>query len=402
MPVRIVLLLCLTAVAVVRAALGDAPNFALEIRPILANYCYDCHGPDENRRRANLRLDTREAWSAPLESGKRLVVAGERGESELWRRVSSHDDEVRMPAAESMKRFTPEQIELIGRWIDGGAKWSPHWAHVSPTHRAGFQPASDKERVIRQAGSPPYKESLLRRVTFDLTGLPPTITELDAFLADKSPDAYERVIDRLLASPRFGERMAQDWLDLARYADTHGYHSDSARDMWRWRDWVIEAINANMPFDQFTIEQLAGDLLPNPTLSQRIATGFHRNNMVNHENGAIAEEYRTEYVIDRVVTTGSVWLGQTWLCARCHDHKYDPISQRDFYRMFAYFNSVPEHGLDGRDGNAVPFISCADRGTANPTRRASEASRRTDRSPRSPRCYLRSRLRRLAARQSNV
>lgn len=247
----------------------------------------------------------------------------------------------------------------------------PHWAYVAPVRAElpqlknsrtasnavdRFVLASLDQKSLRPS-PPATKEEQLRRVTLDLTGLPPTLVEMDAFLADRSPDAYERVVDRLLASPRFGERMAQDWLDLARFADTHGYHADSHRDMWRWRDWVIAALNANMPLDQFTIEQLAGDLLPNATLSQRIATGFHRNHMVNHENGAIAEEYRIEYVMDRVATTGTVWLGQTWACARCHDHKYDVISQRDFYRMFAYFNNVAENGLDGRDGNAAPQIA---------------------------------------------
>lgn len=364
------LLLLLTALSP-RAALAGDVNFARDIRPILANHCYDCHGPDENRRRAGLRLDTQDGWAAKLESGKPLAVAGKREQSELWRRINSADDKLRMPAAESKKRLTRGQIELIGRWIDAGAKWSPHWAYVSPVRPklpaekfAGWS-AGAIDRFV--AGSmaehglapsrPATKEDQLRRVTFDLTGLPPTLAEVNAFVADHRADAYQRVVDRLLTSPRHGERMAQDWLDLARYADTHGYHSDAQRDMWRWRDWVIEALNTNMPLDQFTVEQLAGDLLPNATLSQRIATGFNRNHMINHENGAIAEEYRTEYVIDRVVTTGTVWLGQTWACARCHDHKYDPITQRDFYRMFAYFNNVAENGLDGREGNAIPQIA---------------------------------------------
>jgi hypothetical protein len=252
---------------------------------------------------------------------------------------------------------------------DGPA--TSHWANVAPTrpklptigshYRAAdpidrFVVAKLLEKKLRPA-APASLADQLRRVTLDLTGLPPTVDELDAFLADRSPDAYQRVVDRLLASPRLGERMAQDWLDLARYGDTHGYHADTQRDMWRWRDWVIEALNRNQPYDKFTIEQLAGDLLPQATLAQRIATGFNRNHLVNHENGAIPEEYRTEYVMDRTVTTAAVWLGQTWGCARCHDHKYDPISQRDFYRLFAYFNNVPENGLDGREGNAVPFIA---------------------------------------------
>jgi len=359
------------AAAIGRAGLGDDVDFARDIRPILANYCYDCHGPDDARRRANLRFDTQEGWSTLPESGKLLVVAGQRDQSELWRRVSSRDDKTRMPAAESGKRLAREEIEKIGKWIDAGGEWSEHWAYVPPVRRQKAEGKSQKsegnaiDRFLPAKLVAPSlavsteaeKGILLRRLSLDLTGIPPTLAELGAFLEDRSPNAYEWAVDRLLASPRFGERMAQDWLDLGRYADTHGYHSDSQRDMWRWRDWVIDAFNRNMPLDQFTIEQLAGDLLPGATLPQRIATGFHRNNMVNFENGAIAEEYRTEYVIDRVVTTGTVWLGQTWLCARCHDHKYDPISQRDFYRLFAYFNNVPENGLDGRSGNAVPYIA---------------------------------------------
>ncbi|MCO6456937.1 MAG: DUF1553 domain-containing protein [Pirellulaceae bacterium] len=200
------------------------------------------------------------------------------------------------------------------------------------------------------------KRRLIRRATLALTGLPPTPTEVEAFLADASPRAYERVVDRLLASPRYGEQMARNWLDLARYADTHGYHIDSHRDMWRWRDWVVESYNRNQPFDQFTVEQLAGDLLPNVTPQQRLATGFNRNNMLNFENGALAEEYLVEYVADRVVTTSTVWMAQTLQCARCHDHKYDPFTQRDFFQLFAYFNNVPEQGLDGRTGNAAPLL----------------------------------------------
>lgn len=212
--------------------------------------------------------------------------------------------------------------------------------------KVGLQPAAAAGRV-----------DLIRRLTFDLTGLPPALEEVDAFLADQQPGAYRRLVERLLASPRYGERMAVDWLDLARYADTHGYHIDSHRDMWRWRDWVIRAFNQNMPYDQFTVEQLAGDLLPGATTSQQVASGFLRNNMINFEGGAIAEEYRTEYVMDRVMTTGTVWLGQTLECCRCHDHKYDPLTQREFYRLFAFFNQNDEKGLDGKKGNATPVLA---------------------------------------------
>jgi hypothetical protein len=228
-----------------------------------------------------------------------------------------------------------------------------HWPRNAIDHFTLAQMTCQNLQPSDEAG----KRTLIRRVTLDLTGLPPTPEEVAAFLADASPRAFERLVDRLLDSPRFGERVATQWLDLARYADTHGYHMDAHRDMWRWRDWVIAAYNSNMPFDQFTVEQLAGDLLPNSTLSQLVATGFNRNNMVNFENGIIGEEFRTEYVIDRVVTTSTVWLGQTMVCARCHDHKYDPFTQRDFYRFFAFFNSVPENGVDGDKGNAAPFIA---------------------------------------------
>ena len=200
------------------------------------------------------------------------------------------------------------------------------------------------------------KATLLRRVTLDLTGLPPTPAEVESFLSDSSPDAYERRVDQLLSSPHYGERMAMQWLDLARYADTHGYHIDSLREMWHWRDWVINAYNNNMPFDEFTIEQLAGDLLPNATVQQQIASGFNRNHMINFEGGAIPEEYQNEYVIDRVDTTGMVWMGMAIGCARCHDHKYDPIKQKEYYRMYAFFNTIPEKGLDGSRGNARPSL----------------------------------------------
>ena len=204
------------------------------------------------------------------------------------------------------------------------------------------------------------KAILLRRVTFDLTGLPPSPAELQAFLADRSPNAYEKVVDRLLASPHYGERMAIPWLDLARYSDTHGYHIDSGREMWPWRNWVIKAFNDNMPYDQFTVEQIAGDLLPHPSQSQLIATGFNRNHMINFEGGAIPEEYQNEYIVDRIEATSTTWLGTTLGCARCHDHKYDPLTQKDFYSFGAFFNGIPEKGLDGQKGNAAPFLQLPD------------------------------------------
>lgn len=345
-------------------------DFMRDIRPILVDKCYTCHGPDVETREADLRLDTRAELFVRRSSDHVLVVPGDRAASHLYERISSTDHSSQMPPPDSDVQLTPEQIERVGRWIDEGAAWDEHWAYEAPQR----PPLPNTKRTVwggnaidafaydqmESHGLRPSDEAdrrtLLRRVTLDLTGLPPTIAEVNAFLVDTNPGAYERVVDRLLHSPRFGERMATPWLDLARYADTHGYHMDAHRDMWRWRDWVIAAYNDNMPFDQFTIEQLAGDQLPHATLSQRIATGFNRNNMVNFENGAIADEYLTEYAIDRVTTTSTVWLGQTMTCARCHDHKYDPFTQRDFYRLLAFFNQVSENGIDGNKGNVVPFI----------------------------------------------
>jgi Protein of unknown function (DUF1549)/Planctomycete cytochrome C len=350
---------------------AERVDFALQIRPILAENCFGCHGADTQRRQADLRLDTPAIATLKTSSGKPLIVSGKPSESELWQRIISLDEKVQMPPPTSGHRLSESQRESIQRWILGGGQWQEHWAYVAPqrapvpTHEATTWPRNAIDHFIYAAlraqqltpSAEADRATLLRRLSLDLTGLPPTIAEQHAFLSDTSSDAYEKQVDRLLASPRYGERMAQIWLDLARYADTHGFHSDSHRDMWRWRDGLIASFSANQPYDQFTREQLAGDLIPNATLEQRIASGFQRLHMINFENGAIAEEYRTEYVVDRVVTLGTVWLGQTWQCARCHDHKHDPISQRDFYRLFAYFNNVPENGLDGRSGNAVPFVS---------------------------------------------
>jgi hypothetical protein len=277
---------------------------------------------------------------------------------------------MRMPPTYSGRKLTPAQIEILKNWIDSGAKWETHWAYVPP--KRPDPPAVETQDWVRtpidqfvlakleKEGLHPSPEAdkatLLRRVTFDLTGLPPTSAELKAFLDDASPQAYEKVVDRLLASPRYGERMTMQWLDFARYSDTHGYHIDSAREMWPWRDWVIQAFNRNMPYDQFTVEQIAGDLLPHPSQPQIIATGFNRNHMINFEGGAIPEEYQNEYIVDRIEATSTTWLGITLGCARCHDHKYDPLRQKDFYSFGAFFNSIAEEGLDGYKGNAKPFL----------------------------------------------
>ncbi len=314
-------------------------------------------------------MDTEEGAKADL-GGRFAIVPGQPAKSELLRRITSGDDALRMPPVYSGKKLSGQEIDLIQRWIEQGAEWQGHWSFLPPKHPPlpGVQNRSWPRngidyfvlRRLEREGLPPSPETdratLIRRVTLDLTGLPPTLAELDAFLDDHSPQAYEKVVDRLLQSPRYGERMAVRWLDAARYADTNGYQTDAERSMWRWRDWVINAFNRNMPFDQFSIEQIAGDMLPNATLDQKIATGFNRNHRGNGEGGIIPEEYAVEYVVDRVETTSTVWLGLTMGCARCHDHKYDPLTQEEFYRVFAYFNNVPERGKAFKYGNSPPFI----------------------------------------------
>jgi hypothetical protein len=343
-------------------------SFNRDIRPILSENCFQCHGPDQHQRKARLRLDTSEG-AFDDRNGMRVLTPGRPDASELWRRLTS-DQAERMPPAKTGKQLSQLQQDLIRRWIEQGAKWEKHWAYIPP-RRPELPVVSDAhwprngidhfilQQLEREALTPSPKASktmLLRRVTLDLTGLPPTPAEVDAFLADESPDAYEKVVDRLLASPRYGERMSRPWLDAARYADTNGYQSDGERFMWRWRDWVVDAFNRNLPFDRFTMEQLAGDMLPGATLEQRIATGFNRNHRGNGEGGIIPEEYAVEYVVDRVDTTATVWLGATVGCARCHDHKFDPITQQEFYRLFAYFNNVPEKGRANKYGNSAPLI----------------------------------------------
>ncbi len=346
-------------------------DFDRQIRPILSDNCFACHGPDEKRRMAGLRLDIKDGGAYATKNGYSIIVPGDAANSRLFERLSTAIVAARMPPPNATTSPNKEAVELIRRWIEEGAKWEGHWAYVAPQAVApptiGGQAwvRNDIDRFIlkrlRQEKLQPSAEAdratLLRRLTLDLTGLPPTPAELDAFLADGSPGAYERKVDALLASPRYGERMTMPWLDLARFADTHGYHIDSARDVSRWRDWVIRSFNENKPYDQFTIEQLAGDLLPNATEEQKIATGFNRNHMVNYEGGAIPEEYQNEYVIDRLEATSTTWMGTTMGCARCHDHKYDPITQKDFYKFYAFFNTVSEKGLDGRRGNAAPLLS---------------------------------------------
>jgi hypothetical protein len=357
--------------------LAQKVEFNRDIRPILSDHCFQCHGPDRAKRKAKLRLDTEEGVLSVLNFGKLL-------DSELLRRVSTRDDTERMPPKRFDRPLTERQVQLLKRWIEDGAQWQKHWAFIPPQrpplpeirnpkspNRNGIDAFLFARLQNEGLSFSPEADrtTLLRRVTLDLTGLPPSPAEVEAFLKDESPNAYEKVVDRLLASPRFGERMAIDWLDAARYADSNGYQSDGERFMWRWRDWVLEAINSNMPFDQFTIEQLAGDLLPSATLEQKIATGFNRNHRGNGEGGIIPEEYAVEYVVDRIDTTMAVWQGLTIGCARCHDHKYDPFSQKEYYQLFSLFNNVPEWGRAIKYGNSPPTIKA-------PTRQQQERLRR--------------------------
>lgn len=362
---RLGLLLALLALPCAAAP----PTYDADIRPILADHCFKCHGFDKRRRFMGLRLDTRDGALATLDSGHRAIVPGDPEASELMRRVQA-PGERQMPPANEAKQLTAAQIETLRAWIANGAAYEPHWSFVAP-QRPALPDVSDAGWVrnpidrfvlarLDAAGLKPSPEadrrSLLRRVTLDLTGLPPTRDELAAFLADPSPEAYEHAVDRLLASPHYGERMALVWLDLARYADTNGYHIDNERSMWPWRDWVIGAYHENLPYDQFLLKQLAGDLVEQPTRDDLIATGFNRNHPINFEGGAIDAEYQAAYVMDRVDTTTTAFMGLTMRCASCHDHKFDPITTEDYYRFYAFFNNIAEQGLDGREGNAAPTI----------------------------------------------
>lgn len=332
-------------------------DFTRDIRPIMADTCFRCHGFDATARKAGLRLDVREEAIKPAKSGARPIVPGNPDESEILRRMVSTDPDRIMPPGTLHKDLTEAQKDLFRRWIAEGAEYPAHWAFVKPREPAipasgiGIRNPVDafvKHRLAAQkltASAEADRATLLRRVTLDLTGLPPTPSEQRAFLSDRTPLAYERLVDRLLDSPRFGERMAQDWLDVARYADSNGYQVDRDRDLWAWRDWVVNAFNRNQPFDQFTRDQLAGDLLEKPTFAQRVATGFNRNHMINEEGGIIPEEFLAEYCADRVETTATVWLGLTFNCARCHDHKYDPLTQKDYYGLYAFFHNVAEQGV---------------------------------------------------------
>ena len=342
------------------AAAADSTRveFNRDVRPILSDKCFACHGPDPRARKAAVHFDSEAGSQIKLRGGKRAIVAGDPSSSVLYERITSDNAALRMPPQYAgHTKLSDREISIVKQWIEQGAKYQSHWSFIPPVRPR----RTSIDEIVRARlsleglapANPADPATLLRRLTLDLTGLPPTPSETDRFLKTES---YDQAVDRLLASPRYAERMAIRWLEAARYADTNGYQSDGERSMWRWRDWVLNAFQRNMHFDQFTIEQIAGDLLPNATLQQKIATGFHRNHRTNAEGGIVEEEFRVEYVADRVETTSTVWLGLTMGCARCHDHKYDPMKQRDFYGLFAFFNNVPERGLVYNFGNEEPYI----------------------------------------------
>jgi mono/diheme cytochrome c family protein len=356
---------------------GQAPkpaapkvDFARQIRPVLSDNCFHCHGPDKGSRAVNLRFDLKDEAFAARPNGARAIVPGKPDESLLYQRITSSNKAKKMPPAYSHKELTPAQIDTFKRWIEQGAEWKEHWAYQTPVKASPpvvrnvlwAKNAIDKFILVRleAQGLKPAPEAdrrtLARRVALDVTGLPPTPEDVDAFVSDKSANAYERLVDKYLALPQWGEHRGRYWLDAARYADTHGLHIDNYREMWPYRDWVLKAFNKNMPWDQFTVEQLAGDMLPNPTLDQQIASGFHRCNVTTNEGGVIPEEVAAIYAKDRVDTTGTVFLGLTVGCATCHDHKFDPISAKDFYSLAAFFRNTKQNPLDGNIPDTPPII----------------------------------------------
>lgn len=353
------------------SSLPDKVDFNYHIKPILSDRCFACHGPDKNALKAGLQLNIKEgALEKVLESGGFAFIPGNVDKSEAFQRMTSTDPEVQMPPPESGLSMTPYEMAMIAKWIDQGAEYKPHWSYITP--RIPSLPVVKNTQWVRnpidnfvldklenQKKAPNQeadKETLLRRVTLDLTGLPPTIKEIDDFLLDGSAVAYEKVVDRLLNSQHYGERMAVEWLDISRYADSHGYSTDGYRLMWPWRDWVINAYNKNMPFDRFLTWQIAGDKIPNATKEQKLATAFLRNQKLNAEGGIVQEEYMVEYAADRTETVSTVFLGLTMQCARCHDHKYDAITQKEYYQFFSFFNNVNERGMTQNDGNSGPQV----------------------------------------------
>ncbi len=388
--IRSAVLLAVAGLLLTPAADADDPapapagkvNFNRDIRPILSNNCYACHGPDENVRKADLRLDTRDGATENA-----AVVPGKPDESELVKRVRTDEAGEKMPPPKTGKKLTPHEVELLAQWVREGAPYAKHWSYETPvrpplpkvknanwTHngidhfilarleREGLTPLPEADRY-----------ALVRRVSLDLTGLPPTLEEVDAFIQDESPDAYEKLVDRLLAKPEFGEHWARTWLDLARYADSAGYADDPARTIWAYRDYVIKSFNANKRFDAFTVEQIAGDLLPHPTEEQLVATAFHRNTMTNSEGGTDDEEFRNVAVVDRVNTTMAVWMGTSMACAQCHTHKYDPLTQTEYFRLFAFFNNTAD--ADKKDESPVLDVGDTPQRKAIRTRLEREAKK---------------------------
>ena len=355
-------IVCVLAIAALFPAMADGKethiDFNRDIRSILSNHCFQCHGPDENQRKAELRLDSFSGATTDL-GGYAAIVPGTPKDSELLNRVRSKDTDIQMPPIEQGDRLTEHQITLLEKWIEQGAAYAKHWS-FRPIERPEVPSLPDttppkwKEnridafiyRQLSEHGIQPSPEAdrptLIRRVSLDLLGLPPTLDQIDSFVTDRRPSAFERMVDRTLNSECFGERWGRHWLDQARYADSHGYTNDNERSMWPYRDWVIDAFNRDLPFDQFTIEQLAGDLLKNATIDQLVATGFHRNTLINSEGGTKTDQFRDEQVKDRIDTTGLVWMGLTVGCAKCHPHKFDPISQAEYYRLYAFFNSTAD------------------------------------------------------------
>ena len=353
--------------------IADEISFQRDIRPILSDHCLKCHGPDASAREASLRLDIEDSALQGGDSGVAALTPGKPDQSELIRRILSEDESEIMPPPEMKHPLDATQIALLSRWIEAGGNFDEHWSFqpIEQPATPTFDSSEDTRHPVdsfvnaRLASSPltvgrfADRYQLIRRLYFEITGLPPTIDEADAFVVDPRPDAVERLIDRLLASPHYGERMAWNWLDAARYADSNGYQGDGDRTMWPWRDWVVRALNEDLPFDDFTKWQVAGDLLPKPTTEQVLATGFFRNHMINGEGGRIPEENRIDYVMDMTETLGTVWLGLTFNCCRCHDHKYDPLSKRDYYSMFAFFNQTPVTGGGGNPQTppVIPVLS---------------------------------------------